>query len=36
MFSLTLWYRGFYDNVYLRAISTNLRLHFLNLSTTEP
>ena len=29
--SLTLWYRGFYDVVYSRAISTNFRRHFVNV-----
>jgi hypothetical protein len=26
--SPTLWYRGFYNTVYLRAISTNRHRHF--------
>ena len=29
-YSPTLWYRGFYNTVYSRAISTNRRHHFLN------
>ena len=33
-YSPTLWYRGFYKTVYSRAISTNRRRHFLNLTTT--
>jgi hypothetical protein len=33
-YSPTQWYRGFYNTVYSRAISTNHRRHFLNLTTT--
>ena len=33
-YSPTLWYRGFYNTVYSRAISTNRRRHCLNLTTT--
>ena len=33
MYSLGIWYRGFYDIVYSRAISINCRCHFLNLTT---
>jgi hypothetical protein len=33
-YSPTLWYRGFYNTVYSRAISINRRRHFLNLTTT--
>jgi hypothetical protein len=33
-YSPTLWYRGFYNTVYSRAISTNRRHHFFNLTTT--
>ena len=33
-YSPTLWYRGFYNTVYSRAISTNRRRHFFNLTAT--
>jgi hypothetical protein len=35
-YSLTLWYRRFYDNVYACPISTIFVAIFFNLTTTVP